>query len=78
MKRVEQSLEESDAYSLFLYAFRSPVTKDCYLRRMKIFFNFINFLPNGNLEESCNLFAKKGLEDHQWTLLDFYDLKKKE
>jgi hypothetical protein len=62
MKRVEQSLEESDAYSLFLYAFRSPVTKDCYLRHMKIFFNFINFLPNGNLEELCNLFAKKGLE----------------
>jgi hypothetical protein len=28
--------EESTAYSLFLYAFRSPVTKDCYLRRMKI------------------------------------------
>jgi hypothetical protein len=49
MKIVEQSLEESDAYSLFLYAFRSPVTKDCYLRRMKIFFNFINCLPNGNL-----------------------------
>ena len=60
MKIVEQSLEESDAYSLFLYAFRSPVTKDRYLRRMKIFFNFINCLPNGNLEESCNLFAKKG------------------
>ena len=49
MKIVEQSLEESDAYSLFLYAFRSPVTKDCYLRR----------IPNGNLEESCNLFVKK-------------------
>ena len=49
MKIVEQSLEESDAYSLFLYAFRSPVIKDCYLRSMKIFFNFINCLPNGNL-----------------------------
>ncbi len=41
MEIVEQTLEETDAYSLFLYAFRSPVTKDCYLRRMKIFFNFI-------------------------------------
>ena len=66
MKIVEQGLEESDAYSLFLYAFRSPVTKDCYLRRMKIFFNFINLLPDGSLEEQCNLFAVKGLEDHKW------------
>ena len=41
MKLVgEQSYDESIAYSLFLYAFRSPVTKDCYLRRMKIFFKY--------------------------------------
>jgi hypothetical protein len=33
---------------------------------MKIFFNFINLLPNGNLEEQCNLFASKGLEDPKW------------
>jgi hypothetical protein len=33
---------------------------------MKIFFNYINILPNGNLEEQCNLFATKGLEDPKW------------
>jgi integrase len=33
---------------------------------MKIFFNYIKLLPNGNLEEQCNLFALKGLEDHKW------------
>ena len=66
MEIVEQTLEETDAYSLFLYAFRSPVTKDYYLRWMKIFFNFINLLPNGNLVEQCNLFAAKGLADHKW------------
>jgi hypothetical protein len=33
---------------------------------MKIFFNYIKLLPNGNLEEQCNLFATKGLEDHKW------------
>ena len=67
MKLVgEQSYDESNAYSLFLYAFRSPVTKDCYLRRMKVFFNYINRLPNGNLEEQCNLFATKGLENQRW------------
>jgi hypothetical protein len=63
---VNQNIEVSTAYSLFLYAFRSPVTKDCYLRRMKVFFNYINLLPHGNLEEQCNLFAAKGLEDHKW------------
>src|SRR5215204_251306 len=66
MKIVEQGLEESNAYSLFLYAFRSPITKDCYLRLMKTFFNYINLLPNGNLEERCNHFATKGLADHRW------------
>jgi hypothetical protein len=33
---------------------------------MKIFFNYIHLLPNGNLEEQCNLFATKGLEDQKW------------
>ncbi len=59
----------------------SPVTKDCYLRRMKVFFNHINLLPNGNLEEQCNLFATKGLEDqngHSIILLNFYNIKRKE
>jgi hypothetical protein len=33
---------------------------------MKTFFNYINLLPNGNLEEQCNLFAAKGLTDPKW------------
>jgi hypothetical protein len=33
---------------------------------MKIFFKYINLLPNGNLEEQCNLFAAKGMEDDKW------------
>ena len=37
-------LEESDAYSLFVYAARSQVTKDYYLRRLKIFFNHIGMV----------------------------------
>jgi hypothetical protein len=38
---------------------------------MKVFFNYINLLPSGNLEEQCNLFAAKGLEDHKWA---FYNI----
>ena len=33
---------------------------------MKVFFKYINLHPNGNLEEQCNLFAAKRLEDHKW------------
>ena len=42
MKLIEKSLEESNAYSLFVYAIRSQVTRDYYLRRLRIFFNYIN------------------------------------
>ena len=46
---------------------------------MKIFFNYINLLPNGNLEEQCNIFAAKGLEDHRWafnTIIKFLQYQK--
>ena len=37
---------------------------------MKIFFNYINLLPNDSLEEQCNLFATKGLEDPKWVFIN--------
>ena len=67
--KVEEEEEESDAYSLFVYAIRSQVTKDYYLRRLRIFFNHINLLPGGNMEERCNLFAAKGNRDPNWPLV---------
>ena len=51
MKILEQSLEESNAYSLFVYAVRSQVTRNYYLRRLKIFFNHINLEPEVNPED---------------------------
>ena len=36
--------EESSAYSIFVYVVRSHITKDYYLRRLRIFFNYINLL----------------------------------
>ncbi len=50
-----QPVEESDAYSIFIYAVRSQVTRDYYLRRLRIFLNHINLLPGGTMEERCNL-----------------------
>src|SRR5215216_2166278 len=66
MKIVEQSLEKSNAYSLFVYAIRSQVTRVYYLRILRIFFNHINLLSNPAIEERCNYFANKGTNDPSW------------
>jgi len=56
--------EESNAYSLFVYAVRSQVTRDYYLRRFRIFFNHIGLFPEGGtMGQRCNIFAAKGLKD---------------
>ena len=62
----ERNEEESDAYSLFLYAIRSEITRDYYLRRLRIFFNHLNLLPDRTMKERCNEFASKGLRDPSW------------
>jgi hypothetical protein len=49
------------------YAVRSQVTRDYYLRRLKIFFNHIDLLSKGTIEERCNLFAAKAIKDPTWT-----------
>jgi hypothetical protein len=62
-RETEQSgqieVEEFDAYSLFIYAMRSTLTRD-YLRRLRIFLNYISLLPRGTMKERCNIFASKG------------------
>ena len=64
--QIGQKVEESNAYSLFLYAVRSPLTRDYYVRRLRIFFNHINLLPNETMEVRCNTFALYGLKDPNW------------
>jgi hypothetical protein len=59
-------VEKTDAYSLFLYAVRSQVTREYYLRRLRIFLNHIGFLTAGTMEDRCNLFASKGKKNPGW------------
>lgn len=66
IENQEQRSEDSDPYSLFLYAIRSEVTRDYYLRRLRIFFNHINLSPDRKMKERCNEFASKGLKDPSW------------
>ena len=52
LEQIQQiEVEESDACSLFIYAVRSQVTRDYYLRRLRIFFNHINLLPGGTTKQ---------------------------
>jgi hypothetical protein len=53
-KKVEDEEEESSAYSLFVYGIRSQITRDYYLRRLRIFFNHIGLFSEGIIEERCS------------------------
>ena len=52
-----ESEEDNNAYSLFLYGVGSPVTRDYYLRRLRIFFNYIKLLPDETMERRSNFFS---------------------
>jgi hypothetical protein len=66
MNLIEQSLEESNAYSLFVYAVISQVTRDYYLRRLRIFFNYLGLKSNQTIQERCNYFANIKKNDPNW------------
>lgn len=57
IQRFENNDDYNSAYSFFLYGIRSPVTRDYYLRRLRIFFNYIKLVPDETMEKRCNYFA---------------------
>jgi integrase len=56
----------SNPYSMFVYAIRSALTRDYYVRRLRRFFDFINLEKQRTIEERCNLFAERGKTDPDW------------
>jgi predicted AAA+ superfamily ATPase len=59
IKQIEKE-QDNDAYSLYVYAIRYPVTRDVYLRRLRIFFNHIQLLSMDEpMDVRCNIFAQK-------------------
>jgi integrase len=50
-----------------VYAIRTQITRDYYLRRLRAFFDFIELLPNAKIELRCNQFAALAIKDHNWT-----------
>jgi hypothetical protein len=83
IKQVEKQHEQddnNDAYSLYVYAIRSPVTRDTYLRRLRIFFNHIQILSMDEpMEIRCSIFAQKATSNPKWAfskILEFLQFQK--
>jgi hypothetical protein len=58
-----QNEEFIDPYSMFVYAIRSPYTKESYFRRLRRFFDAINFCKGESMDKRCNGFAHRGRND---------------
>jgi hypothetical protein len=46
-------------YCIFKYSIRSELTRKYYERRIRTFFDFIDFLPDSEIEKRCNIFPQK-------------------
>lgn len=57
---------ECDPYSLFIFAFNSPLTKEKCVPRLNKFFDFINL--HGTIQERCSIFAKNAIDQPSWAL----------
>ncbi len=65
-RKGNQEVSLTDAYSLFVYAIRTQITRDYYLRRLRTFFDFIKLLPNAKIQNRCNHFATVAIKDNDW------------
>ena len=57
---------ETDPYSLFIFAFNSPSTKEKSVPRLNKFFEFIGIA--GTLQEKCDIFAKRATSQQTWAV----------
>jgi hypothetical protein len=64
--RVEEEEGFTDPYSIFVYAIRSPYTKESYFRRLRRFFDSISFCNGETMDKRCNSFAYRARKDSNW------------
>jgi hypothetical protein len=55
-----------DSWTLYLYAMKSPASKEKYLMRLGKFLDFLNLQEGGTLEDKSRAFAEKGRNDNVW------------
>ena len=53
-----------DSWTLYLYAMKSPATKEKYLMRLGKFLDFLNLQEGGTVEDKSRAFAEKGRNDN--------------
>ena len=64
--KVEQLESDLDHWRLYLYAMKSPVTRDKYQKRLGKFFDFIR-LEGSTIEDKSKVFVKIARKDSNWT-----------
>lgn len=66
--RQQETCNLSSAYHMFKYSIRCELTRKYYERRLRTFFDFIEFCHDKDIEERCNTFAQKGKINTNWAL----------
>ena len=62
---TENELQFETSYESFMFALRSPVTREKYLGRLAHFMSYVG-ITEGNLEDRCNIFGQKCKSDNSW------------
>jgi hypothetical protein len=62
---VENELQFETAYNAFVFAIRSPVTREKYLGRLAYFLSYVG-ITEGNIENRCNILGQRSKEDPVW------------
>ena len=70
---MQTSIEEekndlTSRYQIFKFSIRSELTRQYYERRIRRFFDFIEFNPGKRIEQRFNDFAEKARCDDSWAL----------
>jgi hypothetical protein len=64
--KVEQLESDPNPWTLYLYAMKSPVTRDKYQKRLGKFFDFLR-LKGSTIEEKSIVFVEMARKDSNWT-----------
>lgn len=62
---MENELQIETPYSSFVFAIRSPVTREKYLGRLAYFMSYVG-ITEGNIEDRCNILGQKCKVDTSW------------
>lgn len=61
-----KEIEYQDPYSMFLFAMRSPKTREKCTGRLRMFFDFIGILPEDTMVKRSKAFCEKSWSDNGW------------